>query len=176
MASKNRITWTTPDSAADVANQILPTASEPSNSLDRAARYMDGMATMALGYTTASIETGIANATAALTSTATAVNNETAIVANQTITAKTSGANPVNGEFNISAVVATQAASIALAINSLPALAGIVTATAALGVTTITAFTAGIAGNGLQISEALTGVTATQFSGGSNGTKVVLAS
>lgn len=176
MSSKNRMTWNTPDSAADVADQLVPIAAEPSNSLDRMARYTDGMATMALGYTNATIETGLANATATITSTGSASNNETASVANQTLTAKTSGAVAANGEFNISGTVGTQATNIAAAINALVALSGVVSATSLAGVVTITATTAGVMGNGLQISESLTNVTATAFAGGSNGTKVVLAS
>lgn len=121
------------------------------------------------------VQTGAMQATATLTSTGTASNNETASIANQTLTAKTSGAVPANGEFNISGTVATQAANIALAINSLPALAGIVTATSSLGVTTITAVVPGVGGNGIQASESLTNVTLAAFSGGSNGTSVNIA-
>jgi len=118
------------------------------------------------------VATGVVQATATMTSTGSAVDSETALVANTTLTAKTSGAVPANGEFNISATPTTQAANIALAINSVAALSGVVTATSALGVVTITAVVPGKMGNGLQISEGLTNVTATAFSGGSDGKQV----
>jgi len=113
---------------------------------------------------------GAAQATATVTSTGTAANNETMLLCNSTLTAKTSGAVPASGEFNISAVVATQATSIALAINSVVLLQGTVSATSALGVVTITSLVPGLVGNGLQISEALGNVTNTAFSGGLDGT------
>lgn len=91
---------------------------------------------------------------------------ETCSVAGVTLTAKTSGAVPANGEFNISATVATQATSMALAINSVAALSGIVTGSSALGVVTITAATKGLVGNGLQLSESLSNCTATAFAHG----------
>lgn len=120
------------------------------------------------------ISTGSVQASAAFTSTGSASNNETASVLNQTLTAKTSGAVPANGEFNISGTVAVQAANIALAINSLATLVGKVTATSALGVTTVTAVQPGVSGNGFQISESLTNVTVSQFSAGSDGTQVAI--
>lgn len=107
-------------------------------------------------------------ATATITSTGSASNNETMLLANQTLTAKTSGAVAANGEFNISGTVGTQAANIAAAINVVVALQKTVTATAALGVVTVTAVVPGTTGNGLQISESLTNVTATAFAGGTD--------
>lgn len=123
-----------------------------------------------VAYTT--VSNGMVQATATITSTGSAVNNETMLLANVTLTAKTSGAVAANGEFNISATPTTQAANIAAAINAVPALASIVVATSALGVVTVTSTDPGKAGNGLQISEALTNVTATAFTGGSDGSQV----
>jgi hypothetical protein len=92
----------------------------------------------------------------------------------QTLTAKTSGAVAANGEFNISGTVGTQAANIAAAINAVAALSGVVTATASLGVVTVSAVAPGIVGNGLQISENLTNVSVAAFAGGVNATVVTL--
>lgn len=117
---------------------------------------------------------GPVSATATLTSTGAATNGDTGLVANQTLTAKTSGAVPANGEFNLSATVGTQAANIALAINSVAALKNVCTATALAGVVTITAVVPGTTGNGLQISSALTNVTAAAFSGGTDSNVVTL--
>lgn len=173
--SKLNVIVTTNDTAAMINDQLYPAVGgSVSDSIDRLSRYFDGMAMGSFYFTTITEQIGAIQATATLTSTGSAANNETASVANVTITAKTSGAVPANGEFNISGTVATQATNIALAINTVPALVGIVTATSLAGVVTITASHAGISGNGLQISEALTNVTATQFSGGSNGTAVTL--
>jgi hypothetical protein len=114
-----------------------------------------------------SIEGQATAATATLTVSSTGSSNgETCVVANTTLTAKTSGAVPASGEFNISATPATQATSMALAINSVAALSGIVTAAAVSGVVTITAVQKGLMGNGLQLSEGLTNVAAVAFSGG----------
>ncbi len=107
-------------------------------------------------------------ATATITSTGTATNSETMLVCNQTLTAETSGADPTLGQFNISGTVGTQAANIAKAINQLPALKNQVSATSSLGVVTVTSLVPGTIGNGLQISESLTNVTATAFAGGTD--------
>lgn len=123
-----------------------------------------------ISYTT--VSNGMVQASATITSTGSAVNNETMSLANVTLTAKTSGAVAANGEFNISATPTLQAASIAAAINAVPGLSGLVTATAALGVVTVTTVKPGKAGNGLQMSESLTNVTVTQFASGSDGSQV----
>jgi hypothetical protein len=120
------------------------------------------------------VKVGAVQATATIVSTLTAVNNETMSLLNQTITAKTSGAVPANGEFNISGTPTTQATSIALAINSMSSLTGKVTATSSVGTVTVTAVVPGLIGNGLQISESLSGVTVTQFTGGTDGTAYTL--
>ncbi len=113
-------------------------------------------------------------ATATITSTGSASNDETMTLCNQTLTAKTSGAVAASGQFNISGTVGTQATNIAAAINALPALSGLVTATAALGVVTVTSTAPGTIGNGFQIAESLTNVAVAQFSGGVNATVITL--
>lgn len=116
------------------------------------------------------VKVGAVRATGAITSTGTASNGETATVCNVTLTAKTSGAVAASGEFNISGTVATQATNIAAAINAVSTLTGKVTASASAGVVTITAVVPGLAGNGLDLTESLTNVTKTAFSGGTDGT------
>lgn len=121
------------------------------------------------------INVGAVQATATITSTGIAVANETMTVLNETLTAKASGAVAADGEFNISATVATQAANIAAAINAVADLQGKVTASSLSGVVTVKAVVPGIVGNGLQISDSLTNVTHAHFSGGSDGTAFLLS-
>lgn len=113
-------------------------------------------------------------ASATITSTGAAVAAETITVANVELTAVASGADPAAGEWNVSATPATQAASIALAINSYAPLSGIAQATSALGVVTVLAVQPGKSGNGLQISEAATNVAVTAFASGSDGSQVAI--
>lgn len=166
----------TVDSIAMITDQLYPaTGGSVPDSVNRIARYMDGLANGNFYFTSITEQIGALRATATITSTGSASNGETMSLANVTLTAETSGADPTMGQFNISGTVATQAANIAAAINATPALSGIVTATSSLGVVTVTASHPGVSGNAIQMSEALTNVTVTQFSGGSNGTATVLA-
>jgi len=97
---------------------------------------------------------------------------ETCVILNVTFTARASA--PAANEFVISATAATQAANMAAAINASADLAGKVTATSLLGVVTITAVSPGLAGNGLQLSEALANVALTAFASGVDGTETVI--
>lgn len=115
---------------------------------------------------------GTVQASATMTSTGSASAGETFSLCNVTFTARASGAT--GNEFNVSGTVATQAANIAAAINASSNLTGKVTATAALGVVTITAVVPGLSGNGLQFSESLTNVTITQFTGGTAGDQLTI--
>lgn len=174
--SVTSIIITTVDTAAMVLDQLHPQIGASAlDSVDRIARYVDGIANGAFYFSSIQENIGATQAHATITSTGTATNGETMSLANVTLTAETSGADPTLGQFNISGTVAIQAASIALAINSTPALLDIVTATSALGIVTVTAVNPGLVGNGIQISEALTNVTVAQFSGGLNGTLATLA-
>lgn len=121
---------------------------------------------------TINVNVGAVKATGTIVSTGTAANNETATILGQTVTAKTSGAVLADGEFNISATPATQAASIAAMINAMPEFTGIITAEVTSGGTvTVTASTPGVIGNGLYMVDVnLANVAITTFSGGSNGT------
>lgn len=162
-----------PDSSTTMSHELqinVPANQFDVEALDKLIGSMiDGAQ---LSYT--KLSTGSIQATATITSTGSAVNNETMLLANVTLTAKTSGAVAANGEFNISGTVATQAANIAAAINAVPGLSGICQATSTLGVVTVTAVQPGKSGNGLQISEALTNVTVTQFASGSDGSQVAV--
>lgn len=174
--SITNVVITTVDTAAMVLDQLYPaTGGAVPESLMRLGRYVDGLSNGNFYFTSVLEQIGAIQATATITSTGTASNNETMSVCNQTLTAKTSGADSTAGEFNISGTVATQATSIALAINSTVAIAAFLTATSSLGVVTVTAKAAGTIGNAYQMSEALSNVTVTQFTGGTNGTAVTLA-
>jgi len=118
------------------------------------------------------IAVGGVQASATLTSTGAATAAQTVTIGNVVLTA-VAGA-PAANEFTLSATPATQAANIAAAINASANLTGIVTATSALGVTTITAVVPGVAGNGLQISETLSNVTLVAFAGGTAGTTLAV--
>lgn len=121
------------------------------------------------------VKVGAVQASGTITSAGTAGNNETMTLAGQTLTAKSSGAVPADGEFNVSATPATQATNIALAINSMPELEGIVTATALLGVVTVTVVTPGLIGNGIVMVDVnLANVTVVGMSGGADGTTYTL--
>lgn len=92
-------------------------------------------------------------------------NNETMTIAGITFTAKTSGAT--GNQFNISVTPATVAANLAAAINGSSSLSGICTATSALGVVTVTAYNAGLIGNGLVMANVnLANTTVVSFANG----------
>jgi len=100
------------------------------------------------------------------------VNDETMVVAGQTITAKTS-ATPGALEFTRSNTPSVDATNLAALINSHSAFVGIVTATAALGVVTLKSYVPGTIGNVITLTESMTN-TAVSGSGtlasGTNGT------
>lgn len=104
---------------------------------------------------------------------------ETMTVGNVTITAKTSGAVPAEGEFDINASATIVATGMALAINSVPELAGVVTASSLAGVVTITAAVPGAIGNGIDLTEAMTNVAITNAMGsltaGTDGTQTTVS-
>lgn len=162
-----------PDSAETMKSQLQLNTSANQFDVEALDKIVGDMIDGAqLSYT--KLSTGSVQATATITSTGAAVAAETITVANVILTAVASGAVPANGEWNVSATVATQAASIAAAINAVPGLSGICQATSALGVVTVTAVQPGKSGNGLAMSESATNVTVTQFASGSDGDQVVV--
>lgn len=176
--SITNIVITTVDTTAMVLDQLDPQPNaDSSQSLQRLARYIDGLGDGAFYYTTVVEDIGAIQAMATLTVTSTGPTaGEVGTVVNQNLTAETSGADPTMGQFNINASPTFVATGMALAINSTPAMNTLVTATSALGVVTIKAKHAGNTGNGLELSAGnLANTTASGFSGGTNGTKVTLS-
>ncbi len=179
--SITNIVITSADTKAMILDQLDPqNGASSQDSLQRTARYIDGLADGAFYYNTVEEMVGAIQALATVTvSTGGSSNGETMSIANVTLTAETSGADPTLGQFNISATADTQAASMVTAINTVAALQGIVTASHVLGVITLTSVIAGVVGNGLQLSEALTNVAITHAWGasvaGTNGTDTVLS-
>lgn len=172
-SSLSTIVLTAGDMSADALKSVINFAEKKEGTLQLA----DFITSMAAGVHVGSMScrVGATQATGTLTvSSSGPLNNETAVVAGTTITAKTSGAVAANGEFNINADATVVATGIALAINSVAALIGVVSATSALGVVTITSSVPGLLGNGLILTEAMTNVAAVAFSGGTNGTVYTL--
>ena len=169
MASFQRLIITSDGTAADFRSicDLSPGALPAVNNF---ADYIGGLLG---GNYMAKLEwaTGAVQATGSIVSTGTATAAQTMKIANQTLTAKASGAVPADGEFNVSATPATQATSIALAINSMPELSGIVTAVAVDGTVTVTAVQPGVVGNGIELVDVdLANVAVTGMANGSDGT------
>jgi hypothetical protein len=116
---------------------------------------------------------GSVKATGLVTFTGAPVANETVTIANVVFTAKASGAT--GNQFNIGGSITLTAAALAAAVNASSNLAGIVTATSAVGVVTLTAVAPGVIGNGLALSETLTNSTVTAFASGSDGTSYTIS-
>ena len=152
-------------SVLDLAPGQLP-------ALNNLINYMGGVAG-GLQPAHLSVDVGSVKAAATLTvSAGGSANDEICTIANVVFTAKTTGAT--GNQFNISATAATQAASMVVAFNASADLAGIVTASALLGVITLTAVIPGVSGNAIQLSEGLANVALVAFAAGSNGTSYTI--
>lgn len=174
MASKVEMTLSIPVSEATFTARVRPMDSDARRSFNGLGNYIQAMAgDPYIG--SMRMVTGAVQATGLITSGGIATAGDTITVANVVLTAKASGAVPADGEFDVSATVATQAANIALAINSDADFDGIVTATSSLGVVTVKAVNAGAIGNGLALAENADNVTITAFSGGVDGTVYTFA-
>lgn len=172
-SSLSTIVLTAGDMSADALKSVINFAEKKEGTLQLA----DFITSMAAGVHVGSLvcRVGSVAATGTLTvSGAGPSNNETAVVAGTTITAKTSGAVAANGEFPTSATASVVATGMALAINSVAALSGVVTAVADGAVVTISSAIPGLVGNGLTLTENMTNVAAVAMSGGSNGTVYTL--
>jgi hypothetical protein len=166
MSSYARILLTSPLTSAQLSS-VLNLAPGQLPALQNLENYLSGFSG---GNQMALLEVDVnpVYAYGLLTSTGSAVAAETFTLCNVVFTARNSGAT--GNEFNVSGTVAIQAANIAAAINASASLAGIVTASSLDGVVTITSALPGLIGNGLQLSENLTNVSATAFAHGTDGT------
>ncbi len=169
MSTKVRLDLTIPSSEATFLAKTQPKDSDPHMSFERFGAYLHAIAGAV--YSGAAVETtGAVNAYGLITSTGTATAADEMTVANVTLTAKTSGADYTAGEFDISGTVGTQATNIARAINSTDDFAGIVTATHALGVVTVTAVAPGAMGNGIELDlGTMHNMSVTAFAHGADG-------
>jgi len=121
------------------------------------------------------IYTGGVAATGSVTFTGRPTADETLTICNTTLTAKDSGANGTT-QFNTDAsVVATTATNLAACINANTTLNKQVSATAALGVVTITALIPGVVGNGFDLTEGMTNTTKSAFASGAESNKATLS-
>lgn len=169
MASLQRLIITSDGTANDFKSVCDLAPGE----LPAAINFMNYIGSLTGGNQMAKLDfqVGAVQATGTITSTGAATANQTMKLANQTLTAKASGAVAADGEFNVSATPATQTTNIAAAINAMPELSGIVTASAALGVVTVTSVVPGLIGNGIECADVdLANVSVSGMSGGSDGT------
>ncbi|MBK7497372.1 MAG: hypothetical protein IPI28_18955 [Candidatus Omnitrophica bacterium] len=163
----NQLLAISSDESADELKSIINLQQGSQAALQSYINYFAGL--LAGNYRALiNAEVGGVKATATLTVSSTgSSNDEVCSVAGITFTAKTSGAS--GNQFNISSTPATQAANMAAAFNASADLDGIVTAEAVGAVVTLTAVTAGLEGNGTQLSEGLTNVALVAFAGGTDG-------
>lgn len=142
------------------------------DNLPRIAKLLESMAGGTTDFTSGKIDI-VTTAKALVTFTGAATNDETLTINGVTFTAKTSGAVAANGEFNLNSTVATQATNLAAAINAVTDshISGIVTATASLGVVTVSAVYPSYACLGYQITESMSNTTVTAWALDSNKTQ-----
>ncbi len=169
MSSMIRIDLTIPSNEATFLAKTLPISSDARRSFDGLSSHFASIAGATYSGKVHEV-TGAVQAYGLITSTGTATAADTMTVANVTLTAETSGADYTMGQFDISGTVGTQATNIARAINSTPAFSGIVTATHALGVVTVTSVTPGLIGNGIELDlGTMHNMSVTAFAHGADG-------
>ncbi len=144
-------------------------STDPKGSLQNLINYLNGVKGGQRQPISIESRMGETAATATITSTGAATADETLVVNGVTFTAKASGAT--GNQFNLSGTVATQATNIANAINNSSS-AGVsnVTASASLGVVTLTCDIPGTVGNGFTLSESMSNVavSGSNFAGGAS--------
>lgn len=171
-----KILLSVPDSASTMNNSYLQlkTASnqvDPQGLQKLLSDVVDGSQ---LAY--AKISTGAVQATGTGTFTGAATADQTMNIGGTVFTAKASPDEAAN-QYLVSGTVALGAASLARAINLSTGLAGIVTATSALGVVTITAVQPGVSGNAIQTVDVDTAnytFAQVKLATGSDGTQVAV--
>lgn len=168
-----QINVSTDDNAAQVSDQLAPAVTINGSAPDvwawlrNVANYFDSASVGSKNVAVTFADTMVQASGTLTVATGGSSDGQACTVCNVTLTAKTSGADPTAGEFNISATAATQAASMVTAINTVSTLTNKVTATNNLGVVTIVSVVPGIVGNGLQLSAGdLSNVTAGAFANG----------
>lgn len=169
------LTITSSEDYARLASRLnLKTSSYKAN-LPKIAEVLGGMAGGMTDFTSGKLEV-TTTATALVTFTGAATNNETLVINGVTFTAKTSGAVAANGEFDLSGTVATQAANLVAAISAQvsTAIAGVLTATSLAGVVTLSATYPGAATLGYTITESMTNTTVTAWTLDANATNTTL--
>ncbi len=175
MSSFVRIIHSVPDSAATMQAKLdiddAATSYSPAAVESLFTSIVDGAQ---VSYT--KVATGVIPAYGLVTFSSTGpVNDETMTVANITFTAKASAStDPADNEFTRSNTPGTDATNLAAAINASPDTVGLVTASAALSVVTITSVVPGVTGNGLDLAEAMTNTAVTAFAHGSDGKQVAV--
>src|SRR5262245_49884147 len=169
-------------SGADVARRIDVRPSDRKGSITRIAAFIDAIAG---GAYRGEVElcTGMVRAVGTITFTDQPNADEQLLIGNQTLVAKSSGASGQN-QWNLTsggtaaADAAGNAASVAALINAHTTLSKFMTASATLGVVTITIDVPGDIGNGVKLEEGAAGMancTVAGFSTGSDGTNTPLA-
>lgn len=151
--------------AAAVTSLLRTTTNDVRGSINRLAQLLEALTNGTLNYTSVKVLTGAVQAAGSVTFTGRPTADETLTICNVTLTAKDSGANGTT-QFNTSVTVATTATNLAACINANTTLNKLVTASAALGVVTITAIVPGLAGNAFDLTESLTNATKSAFTGG----------
>jgi hypothetical protein len=140
------------------------------NFINYLKRIRDGQS-----YGSLLFQSGAVQAQATLTSTGIATATETFTLQGVVFTARAGGA--AGNEFNVSAVVATQATNIAAAINASTDVNPYFIATSLAGVVTIKVIQPGVLGNIYTLTETLTNVALSNFvtqATGSNGTAITV--
>lgn len=163
------------DAYTKISGDAKLTASAGRLNLVKLSQLLAGMASGATDFSSGTVDV-VTTAKALVTFTGAASNNETLTINGVTFTAKTSGAVAANGEFNLSATVATQATNLAAAIAAVTdaRISGIVTASASLGVVTVSAVYPSYACLGYDITENMTNTAVTAWALDANKTQTTI--
>lgn len=166
------IKWTSDKSNAQLVEELI--SSEPHRALQR---LENGIKALKAGCEAATLQVNHTQVAASGTVTcASALAADTVTVSGVVLTA-VSGAPGAN-QFDISGSNTAAAVSLAAAMNANATISGLVTATSALGVVTVTAKVKGVVGNAITLASSdgtRLAVSAARLASGSNGTTITLA-